>query len=494
MAGIGDLVARLGLDNSGFKKGLSGSKGMLSSFAGGIGGLIAPVAGALAGIWGTSASISAAKTQLQAEQKLAAVLEATGGAAGLSAKEIGAYASELQGATNYGDEVTIGAASILATFKEIKGQTFKDTLASMQDIATVMGTDVSASAVQLGKALNNPTQGISALTKIGVSFTDQQKEQIKAMQAAGDMSGAQGVILAELQSEFGGAAKALADPWTQFTNTLGDVAENIGFLLLPSINVLAESLTGMLGFVAGGVETFKSFGIEAAVVLSHMGGILVVTATQWELFFVQLGLGAAHFFTDVAPAYITWFADNWQDVMFTAVDYTLTLFINLGQNIRDLWASVLNFFSTGKFEFDWTPLLEGAKSTISKLPDIPERAVTQFEQGLQRDITAMNANLGESMDKQREELTKKFSPTKSVPGAAGLTPPEESAAATPKTTKNDLKASFAGSQEAASIMLRGVGGKSMEQIAQKQLTVQQQTLNAVKANAPPSLTPVTLGT
>lgn len=52
---------------------------------------------------------------------------------------------------------------------------------------------------------------------------------------------------------------------------------------------------------------------------------------------------------------------------------------------------------------------------------------------------------------------------------------------------SDLKAAFAGSQEAASIVLRGVGGKSMEQIAQKQLTVQQQLLVETKANKPQTL-------
>jgi hypothetical protein len=45
---------------------------------------------------------------------------------------------------------------------------------------------------------------------VGVSFTDQQKEQIKTMQEAGDMAGAQGVILAELNKEFGGSALAAA--------------------------------------------------------------------------------------------------------------------------------------------------------------------------------------------------------------------------------------------------------------------------------------------
>ena len=79
------------------------------------------------------------------------------------------------------------------------------------DLAQAMGGAPKDAAIQLGKALNDPIKGISALTRIGVTFTDEQKAQIKTMQEAGDMAGAQGVILAELNKEFGGSAQAAAD-------------------------------------------------------------------------------------------------------------------------------------------------------------------------------------------------------------------------------------------------------------------------------------------
>jgi hypothetical protein len=306
------------------------------------------------------------------------------------------------------------------------------------------------------------------------------------------MAGAQGVILDAMAAKFGGAAKATADPWTQLQNALGDVGEMIGSLLLPSVNVLATSLTGMLEIVGQGGAFFVEMGIEAAVVLSHMGGLLMLGVTQWELFFVQLGLGAAHFFTQTLPTYLTWFGDNFTNVMFTALDYTLTLFINLGQNIRNMWTTVLEYFKGNDVQFNWTPLLEGAKSAIDKLPDVPDRIITDFEKSLMSDIDAMSEDLGASMDAQRAELNEKFNPSAKVPMFDA--PEVDDGNAKGKVDKTDLKASFRGSQEAASIMLRGIGGKSMEAIAQKQLGVQQQTLAAVKANKPPALIPVSLGT
>ncbi len=388
---------------------------MLSSFAGGIGGLIAPIAGAMAGIWGTSAAISGAKDALKQQQLLATVLGNTGHAAGLTQEEISGYAAELQQMTNFEGDATVGAASMLAAFTNIRGDNFFSAMDAAADLSTVMGGDLASNAKMLGKVLNDPTEGISKLAKAGVMLTAEQETLVKSLQKSGDMAGAQGVILDAMSAKFGGAAKASADPWTQLQNALGDVGEMIGSLLLPSINVLATSLTGMLEIVGQGGAWFMSMGIEAAVVLSHIGGLLVLGVTQWELFFVQVGLGAAHFFTETLPTYLTWFGDNFTNVMFTALDYTMTLFINLGQNIRNMWSTVLDYFAGNEVEFNWTPLLEGAASAIDKLPDIPERITTQFEKGLMDQIDAMSTDIGASMEAQRAELTAKFDPAAKVP-------------------------------------------------------------------------------
>jgi hypothetical protein len=196
-----------------------------------------------AGIVG-GVALAAITKQTQAEKKLEAVIRATGGAAGFTADELKRMASQLQLVTNYGDEVTISAIAILTTFKQIKGDAFRDAVVAMQDMSAVMGTGLKESAVQLGKALNDPIKGISALSRVGVSFSEQQKQQIKGYQESNQLMKAQGVILAELKGEFGGAAREMADPLVQLKNDLGDIAEIIGSALVPKVRELGKIVRG----------------------------------------------------------------------------------------------------------------------------------------------------------------------------------------------------------------------------------------------------------
>lgn len=488
MTVLGDLVTRLTANVSGLQSGLAKGQSLTQRYTAGVSaslsGLIrmaGPLTAAFAGIYGGASSVNAANTQIKAEKRLAAVLSATRGAVGLSTEQLKSYAAELQGVTNFGDEVTIGAASILATFKDIKGNVFKDAIASMQDMSTIMGTDLNSSAVQLGKALNDPIRGVSALTRVGVSFTQQQKDQIKTMQKAGDILGAQKIIISELQSEFGGAAKAMADPWTQLKNTLGDVAENVGFVLLPSINTFASALNSMFSGVAGGTNTFKEFGIQAAVILANMGGMLAIAVTQWELFFVKLGLDAAHFFTSSLPVYFTWFRDNWSDVFFTAGDYALTVLINLGSNIRTIFANVMKAVR-GEMNFSdifngvERDLAKGAANSLRSLPTVPERVVTEFEQSLQRDINAMNDHVGTEMEALRAKLAAQFNTNGSTfsgtnPGAFGEL---DASAASAKAKDSAVSAAVRGSSAAFSSIFANMRRGNDQQ---KALTLAQKSLN-----------------
>lgn len=169
-----------------------------------------------------------------------AVITSTGGAAGVTAQQVGDMSTALSAASGkslFGDDDITRGTNMLLTFTNIT-KTLPDATTAMVDLATATGTDMSGAAVQLGKALNDPTQGISALSRVGVSFTDQQKDQIKAMQEAGDMAGAQGVILAELNKEFGGSAAAAAAAdggMAQFRDTMGELGESIGQKALPLI-------------------------------------------------------------------------------------------------------------------------------------------------------------------------------------------------------------------------------------------------------------------
>ena len=215
-----------------------------------LGSLAKKAAIAGAAFFGARALISAFKAvidlageQEMAEKKLEAVLKSTSHAAGLQAIELKHLASSLQTMTTFGDEAIIGAESLMLTFTQIGKDVFPDAIETVLNMSTAMGTDLQSSVIQLGKALNDPVVGISALSRVGVQLTEDQKEQIKSFAAVGDIASAQKVILGELETQFGGLAEAAGDTMAgkmqQATNAIGDAGEKIGSLLAPAITNVA---------------------------------------------------------------------------------------------------------------------------------------------------------------------------------------------------------------------------------------------------------------
>jgi hypothetical protein len=118
--------------------------------------------------------------------------------------------------TGIDDDAIQAGANLVLTFKNVANAgagvdaIFDRTLAAATDLSATGFGSVEDSAKTLAKALNDPTQGMSALTRAGVTFTDQQKEQIKTLQASGRTLDAQKLILAEVESQVGGVAAASA--------------------------------------------------------------------------------------------------------------------------------------------------------------------------------------------------------------------------------------------------------------------------------------------
>src|SRR5690606_1384948 len=115
------------------------------------------------------------------------------------------------------------------------------------EMSAVFGTDLSAASLQLGKALNDPVRRISALTRVGVTFTEQQKEQIEALVESGDVLGAQQVILAELENQIGGTAVASADSAAKIAVALDALKEALGGPLIAAIDQITPAFIETLG-------------------------------------------------------------------------------------------------------------------------------------------------------------------------------------------------------------------------------------------------------
>jgi len=174
------------------------------------------------------ATVEAEKVQAQ----LGAALASTGGAAGKSVDDLNRHAAALQKVTNFGDEAINSMQGLLLTFTQVRGDQFDAATKATLDLATAMGTDLNSAALQVGKALNDPVLGMTALSRSGIQFTEAQKEMVKGMVAANDTIGAQTIILAELEKQFGGSAEAarntLGGALASLRNAFGDLFELSG--------------------------------------------------------------------------------------------------------------------------------------------------------------------------------------------------------------------------------------------------------------------------
>ncbi|SEM66619.1 hypothetical protein SAMN05192574_101396 [Mucilaginibacter gossypiicola] len=199
-------------------------------------------------VWNGSeaAFVEAEKTQAQ----LAAALASTGGAAGISMDALQKMQQVEMDKTGVDDDVIAKAEEMLLTFTNVGGKIYEKALPAILDYTSAMnGGTVSMEGVQtasiaVGKALNDPINGLTSLRKVGVTFNDQQKEQIKLMQESGDIAGAQTIILKELEKEFGGTAEAIRNTSSgaldAFNTDLGNLQERIGSLIVSFKGAIAS--------------------------------------------------------------------------------------------------------------------------------------------------------------------------------------------------------------------------------------------------------------
>lgn len=238
-----------------------------------------------------SDSVKAWNESEHAVAQLNAVLESTQHAAGLSAQELIDLSKQLQETTTYSDEAVLSVENLLLTFTNITGDTFAKATATVLDMATALGTDASGAAIQLGKALNDPILGITALTRVGVNFDNQQKEMIETLVKTGHTLQAQDLILEELNREFGGSATAAAKTFEgqmkQVANKVNDVQEGIGHGLVAALDAAFISFNKTTGAMNSTVDigkgVFSVFGFITEAAANTAAGIHTIAAAIVDL-------------------------------------------------------------------------------------------------------------------------------------------------------------------------------------------------------------------
>ena len=282
MAKLAELFTELTVRDRKFKRGMKGARQSLAKTAASLKAFAVAAAASLAvAVLAVRKFLTLLGEQEKAEAKLAAVVKATGRAAGFTAEELFKQAAALQAVTTFGDEVIISGQAILATFKQIGGPQFTRATEAVLDMATVMDQDLRSVAIQVGKALNDPILGVTALGRAGVQFTEVQKKMIKTLVESGKTIEAQRLILRELESQFGGAARAASETFTgsmkQLKNSLGDVGEEIGKIFVPFLQEIGAFLKEILPDVKAWIKENKEV-LGQMVRLAGTGVIITLKA------------------------------------------------------------------------------------------------------------------------------------------------------------------------------------------------------------------------
>lgn len=347
---------------------------------------------ALAGLTAEAVkSINAFQESELAVSQLEAVLKSTKGAAGITKDAALDLASSFEKVTMFSDEAVLGAESMLLTFTSIGKDVFPEATKTVLDMSQALGQDLKASSIQLGKALNDPITGVTALRRVGVQFNDTQQETIKKLVESGHLLDAQKMILKELSVEFGGSAEAAGKTFggrlEQLKNTINNVEESLGGLLVkglePVINNVqmfvdnlmpfingAESLDDMIsrmeedfgafgvviGQVAGFLATHKEVLIAVAGAIAGFLTIAIVGATIAMISFIGVSLPVIGIFMAVGAA-IALLIAYWPQIS--------GFFQNIGNVVSTTLTNISNWWNQ-----TWTNITSFVQQAIDTLIQI----------------------------------------------------------------------------------------------------------------------------
>lgn len=247
---------------------------------------------AAAAFAGYTAAIMGSVYAYREEEKIGlevqAILQSTGGVAGVTAKAIDEMAESLAKSTTFSKGQVMRGEELLLTFTRIGKDIFPLATQATLDLAQRMGGDTAGAAQALGKALEDPAQGLTRLSRAGVLFTAQQKAQIETMYLSGNVAGAQALILKQVESSIGGMAQAAAGGTGALSimkNQMEELAARIGEQFAPYVIAGAKAITGLIVAAKENAEIVRLGAdiLATGAIVSGTIATLAGAASAWGL-------------------------------------------------------------------------------------------------------------------------------------------------------------------------------------------------------------------
>lgn len=248
-------------------------------------------------------SIAEANEAIKVNAATAQIIESTGRAANVTADQVAELSQKISEQIAVDDELIQQSANLILTFKNVKNEgtglaaVFDRTVLAAQDLAAAGFGDAESAAKMLGKALNDPIRGLTALSRAGVTFSQTQKEQIQSLMQGGNVLAAQQLILKEVESQVGGVAAATATATARFTVMFDNLKEEIGLALMPLIEALVNGLLPVFTNLGTAIRGFSGFVKDnadalrvAALAVGTLTAVLIIQRSTLIANVAALGL------------------------------------------------------------------------------------------------------------------------------------------------------------------------------------------------------------
>lgn len=261
-----DLEAKLLLNTDNYKKGLKETETETEKTTNKIMGIMKKAGSAFVAAFAFDKIkdffISANKEFEESERNVNSLnqaLKTTGQYSENYSNKLQDQASALQKLTGIEDDEIITGQRLLLTFTNIGQNALPEATKAALDMSAAMGQDMQSSAIQLGKALDNPVEGLTALGRVGIKFTQTQENMIKNFMQQGDIMSAQNIILKEVEARFGDMAETMKTKSSDATNAWKEFLEAVGQKTKPAFD---KALEGLAAFFSGAAKIVRKGGNE----------------------------------------------------------------------------------------------------------------------------------------------------------------------------------------------------------------------------------------
>ncbi len=510
------------------QRGFSGVLGGISQIGSKLSGLISPiglVSGAL-GALGAGAGIGGMIKLAAESEGLATQFETLLGSAD-AAKQTIAELKEFGAKTPFEFPGLAQTAKNLLAFGVAQDQVLP-TLQVLGDMASATGQDLNELGGIYGKikaqgklsmetVMQLQERSIPIVNTLAQQFGKTDAEIQKMVSDGkigfGDVQGALQSMTAEGGRFFGGMerqSQTLGGLWSTLTDEITSLMTDIGSSIVEGFD-LKDTVSNFSDFIAN----FKSWFIPTLIdgfkwvsenivspiwnAITYIAGAMYDLVANFDLYWQLAYTYVANWMMNAwervktfginVVEIISWAGKNWKDILFSAIDASLTFVINLGKNIRALWQAVLDFISGKGFNVDWTPMMDGFQSAISEMPQLTKAQLNQLQPEIDALYGQIDQRHAESQKKAELAAAERQRQLEGAPEDRQLAIDQTTKGGTAKDKKKGREFEFTNFASLAEKMQTASAKDAEKKIQENQLDVQKQiaanTARPASAPAPP---------